>query len=58
MEILGIPPRRIFSEKISGEDTKRPRLHTLMNIVQKGDVVVVESIKNISTRPIPRGGLA
>ena len=32
----GIPTERIFSEKISGKDTKRPQLHSLMDTVQKG----------------------
>ena len=48
MEIRGIPPERIFAEKISGKDTKRPILHILMDTVQKGDIVVVESISRFA----------
>ena len=48
MDSRGIPIERIFSEKISGKDTKRPRLHALMDTVQKGDVVVVESISRFA----------
>ena len=48
MESRGIPLERIFSEKISGKDTMRPQLHSLMGTVQKGDVVVVESISRFA----------
>jgi len=48
MESRGIPPERIFLEKLSGKDTKRPMLQLLMNTVQKGDAVVVESISRFA----------
>ena len=48
MERRGIPPERIFSEKQSGKDTKRPQLQTLINTVQSGDIVVVESISRFA----------
>jgi len=48
MEHRGIPPERIFSEKVSGKDTKRPQLQLLMNTVQMGDIVVVESISRFA----------
>ena len=48
MESRGIPPERIFSEKQSGKDTKRPELQSLMNKVQKGDIIVVESISRLA----------
>ncbi|MCL1883085.1 MAG: recombinase family protein [Defluviitaleaceae bacterium] len=48
MESRGIPPERIFSEKQSGKDTKRPQLQSLMDTVQKGDTVVVESISRFA----------
>ena len=48
MESRGIPPDRIYSEKQSGKDTKRPKLHTLMDKVKKGDVIVVESISRFA----------
>jgi len=33
MESRGIPLERIFSEKQSGKDTKRPELQALMNTI-------------------------
>jgi len=48
METRGIPPERIFSEKQSGKDTKRPELQALMNTVQSGDIIVVESISRFA----------
>jgi len=48
MESRGIPPERIFSEKQSGKNTKRPQLQSLLNKVQEGDVVVVESISRFA----------
>jgi len=48
MEARGIPPERIFSEKLSGKDENRPALKALMNMVQKGDTVVVESISRFA----------
>ena len=44
----GIPSERIFLEKLSGKDTKRPMLQSLMNTVKKGDTVVVESISRFA----------
>lgn len=48
MESRGIPPERIFSETQSGKDTKRPQLQVLMDTVERGDVVVVESISRFA----------
>jgi len=48
MQERGIPPERIFSEKQSGKDTKRPELQSLMNTVQHGDVIIVESISRFA----------
>ena len=48
MESRGIPPERIFSEKVSGKDTKRPQLQILIDTAQKGDTVVVESISRFA----------
>jgi len=35
MENRGIPSERIFLEKLSGKDTKRPMLQSLMSTVKK-----------------------
>jgi len=48
MEEKGIPAERIFSEKLSGKNTKRPALQTLMDTVQKGDTIIVESISRFA----------
>lgn len=48
MESLGIPAERIFNEKLSGKDTKRPKLQMLMKKVKAGDKVVVESISRFA----------
>jgi DNA invertase Pin-like site-specific DNA recombinase len=48
MKSRGISSERIFSEKLSGKDAQRPMLQSLMNAVQKGDIVVVESISRFA----------
>jgi DNA invertase Pin-like site-specific DNA recombinase len=48
MQSRGIPPKQTFLEKLSGKDTKRPVLQSLMNRVQKGDTIVVESISRFA----------
>jgi len=48
MEERGIPVERIFSEKMSGKDAKRPALQSLMAVVEKGDVIVVEAISRFA----------
>ena len=48
MEQRGIPNERIFSEKLSGKNTKRPALQSLLDTVQKGDAIVVESISRFA----------
>jgi DNA invertase Pin-like site-specific DNA recombinase len=45
---LGIPTARIFLDKQSGKDTKRPELQRLMATVQRGDTVIVESISRFA----------
>jgi DNA invertase Pin-like site-specific DNA recombinase len=48
MDKLEIPPERIFVEKMSGKDTKRPKLQELMSTVTAGDAVVVEEISRFA----------
>jgi len=48
MNALGISSERIFLEKQSGKNTKRPQLLLLMDTVQKGDKVIVESISRFA----------
>ena len=44
----GIPSANVFTEKLSGKDTKRPELKQLMATVQYGDTVTVESISRFA----------
>ena len=37
----GTPSANVFTEKLSGKDTKRPKLQRLMATVQSGDTVAV-----------------
>jgi DNA invertase Pin-like site-specific DNA recombinase len=48
MTALGIPPERVFIDKLSGKDKKRPQLLVLMETVQQGDKVIVESISRFA----------
>ena len=48
MKSRGIPAERIFLEKLSGKNTRRPRLQALMQKVRRGDVVVVESVSRFA----------
>jgi DNA invertase Pin-like site-specific DNA recombinase len=48
MTALGISPKRIFLDKLSGKDTKRPQLQRLMTIVKRGDTVIVESVSRMA----------
>ena len=48
MESRGMPSERIFLEKLSGKNTKRPMLQSLMNTAQSGDIVVVEFISRFA----------
>ena len=48
MAALGIPPERVYLEKQSGKNTKRPQLQLLMEVVRQGDKVIVESISRFA----------
>ena len=48
MESYGISPERIFSEKQSGKNAKRPQLQALMDTAKEGDIIVVESISRFA----------
>ena len=48
MKSRGIPLERIFSEKQSGKDINRPILQSLIETVQKGDCIVMESISRFA----------
>jgi DNA invertase Pin-like site-specific DNA recombinase len=48
MTALGVSPERVFVDKLSGKDKKRPQLLALMETVQRGDKVIVESISRFA----------
>jgi len=48
MTALGIPPERIFIDKQSGKNTARPQLQKLLEKVQAGDTVIVESVSRFA----------
>lgn len=47
-QLEGIPLDRIFIDKASGKDTKRPQLECLMNFVRAGDTVLVHSMDRLA----------
>ena len=46
MEQLGV--ERVYTDRVSGKDTKRPELQKMMEFVREGDVVIVESISRLA----------
>ncbi len=47
-QLEGIQVDRIFTDKASGKDTKRPQLELLMNFVRAGDTVLVHSMDRLA----------
>jgi len=47
-QLDGIPLSRVFTEKASGADTKRPELDRLIAFVREGDTVVVHSLDRLA----------
>ena len=52
MEELGVS--KVFVDKVSGKDTKRPELQAMLAYVREGDILVVESFSRLarSTRDL------
>lgn len=44
---LGIPEENIFSDKQSGKDFSRPAYQSLLSVMEKGDVLYVQSIDRL-----------
>jgi DNA invertase Pin-like site-specific DNA recombinase len=47
-QLEGIDVAKIFTDKASGKDTKRPQLELLMGFVRTGDTVVVHSMDRLA----------
>lgn len=47
-QLEGIKVDRIFTDKASGKDIKRPQLEALMSFVRTGDTVVVHSMDRLA----------
>jgi len=45
--IAGLSPDKIFTDKCSGKDTKRPQLSALLSYAREGDTVVVHSLDRL-----------
>ena len=47
-QLENIQVDRVFTDKASGKDVKRPQLEALMNFVRDGDVVVIHSMDRLA----------
>jgi len=47
-QLENIDVDRIFSDKASGKDVKRPQLEELMDFVREGDTVIVHSMDRLA----------
>ena len=47
-QLDGVELDRVFTDKASGRDTKRPALDELLRFVREGDVVIVHSIDRLA----------
>ena len=47
LKAAGVKEENIFKEKMSGTKSSRPRLNALLDIVETGDVVIVESLNRL-----------
>jgi DNA invertase Pin-like site-specific DNA recombinase len=45
--IQSLSPDKVFTDKCSGKDTKRPQLETMLSYVREGDTVVVHSLDRL-----------
>ena len=47
-QLDGIECDKIFIDKASGKDTKRPELQALLNYVRDGDIIIVHSMDRLA----------
>ena len=43
-----VPLDKVFTDKASGKDTKRPELEALLSFVREGDTVVVHNMDRLA----------
>jgi len=47
-QLEGIRLDKVFTDKASGKDTKRPELAALMQFIREGDTVIVHSMDRLA----------
>jgi len=47
-QLEGLKLDRVFTDKASGKDTKRPQLAALLNYVREGDIIVIHSMDRLA----------
>ena len=47
-QLEGVPVDRVFTDRASGKDTKRPELDRLLAFVREGGTVVVHSMDRLA----------
>ena len=47
-QLEGIKLDKVFTDKASGKDTKRPELEGLMQFVREGDTVIIHSMDRLA----------
>lgn len=47
-ELKAMPVEKIFMDKLSGKNVKRPELQNMLNFVREGDTLVVHSLDRLA----------
>jgi DNA invertase Pin-like site-specific DNA recombinase len=47
-QLENVSLKKVFTDKASGKDTKRPELEALLAFVREGDIVVVHSMDRLA----------
>jgi len=45
--IKSVSPDKVFTDKCSGKDTKRPQLEAMLSYIREGDTLVVHSLDRL-----------
>ena len=46
-QLDGIPTDKIFQDKLSGKDTNRPQLQSMLEFIREGDIVLIHSLDRL-----------